>query len=39
MAFLSLEDSTKEQFMFLNCPGGGVMAGFCIYDMMQAVPI
>lgn len=37
MAFLSLEDSTKEQFMFLNCPGGGVMAWFCIYDMMQAV--
>nr|QXV93287.1 clp protease proteolytic subunit [Anthoshorea henryana] len=37
MVFLSLEDHTKEQYLFLNCPGGGVIPGISIYDAIQFV--
>nr|QXV93037.1 clp protease proteolytic subunit [Dipterocarpus intricatus] len=38
MVFLTLEDSTKDQYLFLNCPGGGVIPGIGIYDAIQFVP-
>nr|YP_009750702.1 clp protease proteolytic subunit [Dipterocarpus turbinatus]QIJ98086.1 clp protease proteolytic subunit [Dipterocarpus turbinatus] len=37
MVFLNLEDSTKDQYLFLNCPGGGVIPGVGIYDAIQYV--
>nr|QXV93369.1 clp protease proteolytic subunit [Anthoshorea roxburghii] len=37
MVFLALEDYTKEQYLFLNCPGGGVIPGISIYDAIQFV--
>nr|AXR86851.1 clp protease proteolytic subunit [Parashorea macrophylla] len=37
MVFLALEDHTKDQYFFLNCPGGGVIPGISIYDTMQFV--
>uniref|UniRef100_UPI0030024BD1 clp protease proteolytic subunit n=1 Tax=Amorphophallus tonkinensis TaxID=1720486 RepID=UPI0030024BD1 len=38
MVYLSLEDKTRDHFLFINSPGGGVIAGIAIYDVMQAVP-
>nr|YP_010898262.1 clp protease proteolytic subunit [Dipterocarpus littoralis]WHL46691.1 clp protease proteolytic subunit [Dipterocarpus littoralis] len=38
MVFLTLEDSTKDQYLFLNCPGGGVIPGISIFDAIQFVP-
>nr|YP_009558471.1 clp protease proteolytic subunit [Doona zeylanica]AZZ06571.1 clp protease proteolytic subunit [Doona zeylanica] len=37
MVFLTLEDPTKDQYFFLNCPGGGVIPGISIYDTIQFV--
>nr|QXV93451.1 clp protease proteolytic subunit [Rubroshorea leprosula] len=37
MVFLALEDHTKDQYLFLNCPGGGVIPGISIYDTIQFV--
>lgn len=37
MVFLNLEDPTKDQYLFLNCPGGGVIPGVGIYDAIQYV--
>ncbi|GLU15627.1 hypothetical protein SLE2022_321000 [Rubroshorea leprosula] len=37
MVFLALEDPTKDQYFFLNCPGGGVIPGISIYDTIQFV--
>nr|WBU94964.1 clp protease proteolytic subunit [Cryptolepis buchananii] len=37
MVFLNMEDPTKEQFMFINSPGGWVIPGVAIYDMMQTI--
>nr|WKF50448.1 clpP protease proteolytic subunit [Iris kolpakowskiana] len=38
MVYLSIEDNTKDLFLFINCPGGGVIGGIGIYDTMQLVP-
>nr|YP_009409917.1 ATP-dependent Clp protease proteolytic subunit [Cressa cretica]ASJ65071.1 ATP-dependent Clp protease proteolytic subunit [Cressa cretica] len=37
LVYLSIEDETKDLFLFINCPGGGVISGLAIYDMMQLV--
>ncbi len=35
LLFLEAEDSGKDAFMYINCPGGVVTAGLAIYDTMQ----
>nr|QWV60864.1 clp protease proteolytic subunit [Cucurbita ficifolia]UDU84580.1 ATP-dependent Clp protease proteolytic subunit [Cucurbita ficifolia] len=37
MIYLSIEDETKDQYLFINSPGGGIIAGLAIYDTMQFV--
>nr|YP_010148575.1 ATP-dependent Clp protease proteolytic subunit [Zabelia tyaihyoni]QQV69382.1 ATP-dependent Clp protease proteolytic subunit [Zabelia tyaihyoni] len=37
IAFLTIEDDTKDQYLLINSPGGSIMCGVGIYDMMQAV--
>nr|YP_009532177.1 ATP-dependent Clp protease proteolytic subunit [Lamprocapnos spectabilis]AYA29288.1 ATP-dependent Clp protease proteolytic subunit [Lamprocapnos spectabilis] len=38
MIFLTLENRTLDQFVFINCPGGLVLCGIGIYDMMRTGP-
>nr|YP_009770277.1 clp protease proteolytic subunit [Zapoteca portoricensis]QIT00979.1 clp protease proteolytic subunit [Zapoteca portoricensis] len=38
MVFLSLEDRTKDLFLFLSCPGGWLVPGLALYELMQALP-
>uniref|UniRef100_A0AAT9ZW81 ATP-dependent Clp protease proteolytic subunit n=1 Tax=Phanera venustula TaxID=3078828 RepID=A0AAT9ZW81_9FABA len=38
MIFLSMEDHTKDQYVFINSPGGWVTPGLAIYDTIQFVP-
>nr|YP_009435947.1 ATP-dependent protease proteolytic subunit [Carpodetus serratus]ATG26125.1 ATP-dependent protease proteolytic subunit [Carpodetus serratus] len=33
MIHLTLEDNTKDQYLFLNSPGGGLLPGLGIFDM------
>nr|YP_009002280.1 ATP-dependent Clp protease proteolytic subunit [Pinguicula ehlersiae]CDL78836.1 ATP-dependent Clp protease proteolytic subunit [Pinguicula ehlersiae] len=37
MIYLSIEDNTKDQYLFINSPGGWVVPGIAIYDTMQSV--
>nr|QFZ96557.1 ATP-dependent Clp protease proteolytic subunit [Diabelia spathulata var. spathulata] len=37
IVFLSIEDHTKDQHLFILCPGGSIIGGVAIYDMMQSV--
>nr|QXO04746.1 clpP-like protease [Hetaeria youngsayei] len=37
MVYLSIEDDTRDLFLFINSPGGGVLSGISIYDTMQLV--
>nr|YP_010389101.1 clp protease proteolytic subunit [Cypripedium debile]UPQ44422.1 clp protease proteolytic subunit [Cypripedium debile] len=37
MVYLSIEDNTREQFLFINSPGGWVISGIAIFDAMQFV--
>nr|DBA44604.1 TPA_asm: clp protease proteolytic subunit [Batis maritima] len=37
MIYLSIESDTKDLYLFINSPGGGVIAGLAIYDTMQFV--
>nr|YP_009742466.1 ClpP [Blepharis ciliaris]QID90674.1 ClpP [Blepharis ciliaris] len=37
MVYFSLEDATKDFYLFINSPGGGVISGLAIYDTMQFV--
>ena len=37
MVYLSLEDDTKDLYLFINSPGGWVIPGIAIYDTMQFV--
>nr|WEV91804.1 clp protease proteolytic subunit [Stephanotis volubilis] len=37
MVYLSIEDETKDLYLFINSPGGWVMPGMGIYDTMQFV--
>nr|AZA05968.1 clp protease proteolytic subunit [Larix kaempferi]AZA06039.1 clp protease proteolytic subunit [Larix gmelinii var. olgensis] len=37
MVYLSAEDANKDMFSFLNCPGGSVIPGVGIFDVMQII--
>nr|AGW04954.1 clp protease proteolytic subunit protein [Telosma cordata] len=37
MVYLSIEDETRDLYLFINSPGGWVMPGMGIYDIMQLV--
>nr|WFG49798.1 ATP-dependent Clp protease proteolytic subunit [Caragana rosea] len=37
MVYLSLEDKTKDLYLFINSPGGGVISGMAMFDAMQFV--
>nr|YP_009752691.1 clp protease proteolytic subunit [Ampelosycios humblotii]QIT05172.1 clp protease proteolytic subunit [Ampelosycios humblotii] len=37
MVYLSIEDDTKDLYLFINSPGGWVIPGIAIYDTMQFV--
>nr|YP_009938739.1 clp protease proteolytic subunit [Mitrasacme pygmaea]QNV46971.1 clp protease proteolytic subunit [Mitrasacme pygmaea] len=37
LIYLSLEDDTKDLYLFINSPGGWVMPGIAIYDTMRFV--
>nr|YP_010758623.1 ATP-dependent Clp protease proteolytic subunit [Caragana opulens]WEW73087.1 ATP-dependent Clp protease proteolytic subunit [Caragana opulens] len=37
MVYLSLEDKTKDLYLFINSPGGEVISGMAIFDTMQFV--
>nr|QJS51875.1 ATP-dependent Clp protease proteolytic subunit [Sycopsis sinensis] len=37
MVYLSIEDDTKDLYLFINSPGGWVLPGIAIYDTMQFV--
>nr|YP_009379900.1 ATP-dependent Clp protease proteolytic subunit [Dacrycarpus imbricatus]QHX99613.1 Clp protease proteolytic subunit [Dacrycarpus imbricatus]BAX56428.1 ATP-dependent Clp protease proteolytic subunit [Dacrycarpus imbricatus] len=37
MVYLSLDDATQEQFLFIHCTGGPVIPGLAIYDTMQYI--
>src|SRR5258708_33640517 len=37
LLWLDREDSEREIQLHINCPGGGVKAGFAIYDTMQVI--
>ncbi|CEM08610.1 unnamed protein product [Vitrella brassicaformis CCMP3155] len=37
MLYLDSEDSTKPIYIYMNCPGGSVIAGLAIYDTMQHI--
>nr|WCJ53631.1 clp protease proteolytic subunit [Coptis huanjiangensis]WCJ53716.1 clp protease proteolytic subunit [Coptis huanjiangensis] len=38
MVYLSIEDETKDLYLFINSPGGWIIPGVSIYDTMQFVP-
>ncbi|CAN6445137.1 unnamed protein product [Victoria cruziana] len=38
MVYLSIEDNTRELYLFINSPDGWVILGIAIYDAMQIVP-
>jgi len=35
LLFLQAEDSSKDVYLYINCPGGAVYAGLAIYDTIQ----
>nr|YP_010046970.1 clp protease proteolytic subunit [Coptis omeiensis]QPJ79237.1 clp protease proteolytic subunit [Coptis omeiensis] len=37
MVYLSIEDETKDLYLFINSPGGWITPGVSIYDTMQFV--
>jgi len=37
MIYLSIEDDTKDLYLFINSPGGWVIPGVALYDAMQFV--
>nr|YP_010318337.1 clp protease proteolytic subunit [Setchellanthus caeruleus]ULC82828.1 clp protease proteolytic subunit [Setchellanthus caeruleus] len=37
MIYLSMENDTKDLYLFINSPGGWVIPGIAIYDTMQFV--
>lgn len=37
LSYFSLEDSTQEFYFFINCPGGWIIPGLALFDMMQSV--
>nr|YP_010047752.1 clp protease proteolytic subunit [Pilea thymifolia]QPK42361.1 clp protease proteolytic subunit [Pilea thymifolia] len=37
IVYLSVEDDTKDLYLFINSPGGSVIPGLAVYDTMQFV--
>nr|YP_010157989.1 clp protease proteolytic subunit [Tugarinovia mongolica]QRG29934.1 clp protease proteolytic subunit [Tugarinovia mongolica] len=37
MIYLSIENDTEDLYLFINSPGGSVIAGLAVYDTMQFV--
>nr|QON98715.1 ClpP [Zingiber zerumbet] len=37
MVFLSIEDHTRDLYLFINSPGGWIISGIAIFDTMQFV--
>nr|WRV02018.1 clp protease proteolytic subunit [Oxytropis ochrocephala] len=37
MVYLSLEDKTRDLYLFINSPGGGVKSGMAMFDAMRFV--
>nr|YP_010379695.1 clp protease proteolytic subunit [Astragalus obscurus]UCS40836.1 clp protease proteolytic subunit [Astragalus obscurus] len=37
MVYLSMKDKTKDLYMFINSPGGGLVSGMAVYDGMQFI--
>nr|YP_009656843.1 clp protease proteolytic subunit [Medicago polymorpha]UZC31759.1 clp protease proteolytic subunit [Medicago italica]QCO73725.1 clp protease proteolytic subunit [Medicago polymorpha]UAM91273.1 clp protease proteolytic subunit [Medicago polymorpha]UKS08053.1 clp protease proteolytic subunit [Medicago polymorpha]UZC78723.1 ATP-dependent Clp protease proteolytic subunit 1 [Medicago polymorpha] len=37
MVYLSLEDKSRDLYLFINSPGGEVISGMGIFDIMQVV--
>ena len=37
MLYLDSEDSTKPIYLYINCPGGSVIAGLAIFDTMNHI--
>jgi len=37
MLYLDNEDSTKPIYLYVNCPGGSVIAGLALYDTMMHI--
>ena len=37
ITFLTIESDTTDIHLFINCPGGWVLPGLAIFDMMQIV--
>nr|YP_009924767.1 ATP-dependent Clp protease proteolytic subunit [Melia azedarach]QNH69051.1 ATP-dependent Clp protease proteolytic subunit [Melia azedarach] len=37
MVYLSIENETKDLYLFINSPGGWVIPGIAVYDTMQFV--
>jgi ATP-dependent Clp protease protease subunit len=35
--YLNGEDESKDMFLYINSPGGAVLAGISVYDAMQFV--
>nr|YP_009449914.1 clp protease proteolytic subunit [Burmannia coelestis]ANK36111.1 clp protease proteolytic subunit [Burmannia coelestis] len=38
IVYLTIEDKTKDLYLFINSPGGWVIPGIALYDIMQYVP-
>nr|ASJ64662.1 clp protease proteolytic subunit [Chorispora tenella] len=38
MVVSSIDDATRDLFLFINSPGGGVIPGVGLYDTIQIVP-
>ena len=37
MMYLNGEDESKDMYLYINSPGGAVLAGISVYDAMQFV--
>nr|YP_009163219.1 clp protease proteolytic subunit [Trillium maculatum]AKU36932.1 clp protease proteolytic subunit [Trillium maculatum] len=37
IVYLAIEDNTRDQFLFINSPGGSVIPGIAVYDAMHFV--
>nr|YP_010882265.1 ATP-dependent Clp protease proteolytic subunit [Morina nepalensis]WID87179.1 ATP-dependent Clp protease proteolytic subunit [Morina nepalensis] len=37
IVFLTMEDDTKDQYLLINSPGGSILGGLGIFDLMQAL--
>nr|BDR62344.1 ATP-dependent Clp protease proteolytic subunit [Ipomoea imperati] len=37
LVYLNIENDTKDIYLYINSPGGDVISGVAIYDMMQTV--